>query len=378
MTITGRTRIIDDRQAAIVSAEGEHGELHQNIVTTLADAGVPLPPSWRINKEKYRLGLWRISRDVAPPDALDNIAALAAELTPDPDPPPNPNLPPADSWKQPRGSYLYSATKEEEGDTSFWLAASRYVSWGRAKRRDYGDTQLGNTHIVVACNTGNRGELKEVYFDALASSDTRARVREAIRDANEDGYQVWPYLATQEHLAQRLKLPEKSSWDGISSSQFDDVVDVLVDTLDLIGDLVYVCTPFREIGDKFSGASLDQRNQIFRALRAAHPTIALANHERSLEGVPVSDFTGVAEPTISALQTGFGTSTAEATAFIAENVDRMAIKMPGHRVILFEAHIPPNVYSSNVIATSFAEAKNASQNIVTVSGAAGDMNAGTL
>ena len=313
------------------------------------------------------------------------VKQIFIDHRPQPDPEPFPIVDPSMKFT---GTYLYSGHRETNGDPGMWLAASQYIpKWSPEKQHEYNQTQVGNNTIVVAFNTGYRKELQEIPFSCLNGSVGNKLALSAITQANRGGLAVWAYLMTQEYGEQSLGLGS-GSWDGISDSKFDDLIDALQRTMALIKGRVPAVTPFREIGDKFSGKSLGRRNRIFAAIRAVDPDVAIACHERSLEGVPVSDFgydvdergqstIRVAEPTLSALQTGFGTSVGDAAEFIRASVARMKAKIPGHRVGLFEAHIPPNVYSSRVTPTSLERAREESRQIMERSGAAFDMNGGT-
>ena len=113
-------------------------------------------------------------------------------------------------------------------------------------------------------------------------------------------------------------------------------------------------------------------------------------HERPLERIPVSDFSGVPpEITGSALQMGFpnklrgqlegpGGHVYDGTlGFMEHNVERMGRKMPGHVVIAAEFAIP-KVYQGQSWKpyTTFAEAQNIGRQFL-AAGAVMDWNAGT-
>jgi hypothetical protein len=80
-------------------------------------------------------------------------AIFEGNQSPTPLPGPSPTLPAPDSWKNAKGSYLYTGTAEQNDITSKWLGASRYIRWSREQRRAYALTQTGS-HIVIASYSG--------------------------------------------------------------------------------------------------------------------------------------------------------------------------------------------------------------------------------
>ena len=112
--------------------------------------------------------------------------------------------------------------------------------------------------------------------------------------------------------------------------------------------------------------------------RAERGDVRIFQHERSLEGIPRSDFKKVDQRyTGSALQTGFDTSLPDCVSFVKDNVDRWRRYEPQHTVLVAETSIP-SIYVGQPWTPSrtFSEATAWSKAIVNGSKCSTDWSGG--
>ena len=224
------------------------------------------------------------------PPALP-VEPVVSEPIPEPEPPADIPLPNGlrHDWRQARSAWLYPGDED-------WLASHRMMKWSPDRIQKYLDHPevRDQTHIIICCNTGTRKVLNEKPFDGLKNPDkVRAVFQQVI--ANDQAPIAW--LLSQEFFIQKLGRSHRK------------LLEYLEATCEMVSDLCQIAVPFRELGDIYDGNHMQERNEIFKAMRKGAPMLPLAEHERALEGIPVDDFRDVSGDVISGLQTGFKTPT---------------------------------------------------------------------
>ena len=277
------------------------------------------------------------------PPALP-VEPVVSEPIPEPEPPADIPLPNGlrHDWSQARSAWLYPGDED-------WLASHRMMKWSPDRIQKYLDHPevRDQTHIIICCNTGTRKVLNEKPFDGLKNPDkVRAVFQQVI--ANDQAPIAW--LLSQEFFIQKLGRSHRK------------LLEYLEATCEMVSDLCQIAVPFRELGDIYDGNHMQERNEIFKAMRKGAPMLPLAEHERALEGIPVDDFRDVSGDVISGLQTGFKTPTGGqnrtenrvtrgahtydgAAGFIRANAERMAEwqrkgRMERHTTAVFEHSLP--------------------------------------
>ena len=290
-----------------------------------------------------------IEERVAVAPTLEDPLIDVVECDHVPEPTPKPNGLRHD-WRKARACWLYPGSDE------FFISSQRIMHWEPEKinrfltHPDIRDT----THVIVCPNTGTRPKIWEKPYNALENSATEQHTRDTLRTIIDHGFAPILWCCSQEFFTQTL------------GGNVKKLTAHLKATVELCADLVQMAVPTRELGDLFDGSHMEERNSLFRAMRAGSEKLPLACHERSMEQVPVDDWKGVSGTVISGLQTGFRTPTGGrnkpedqvqigdhtydgACGFIQANHDRMLEwqrkgRMEEHVNAVFE-HSIPHIYN---------------------------------
>jgi|TARA_R110000824_G_scaffold132891_1_gene295462 hypothetical protein len=249
-------------------------------------------------------------------------------------------------WRKARACWLYPGSDE------FFISSQRIMHWEPEKINRFANHPdiSDSTHVIVCPNTGARGSIWEKPYNALENSATEQHVRDVLRMLIEHDLAPILWCCSQEFFTQTLGGDVKKLTAHLKA------------TVELCADLVQMACPTRELGDLFDGSHMEERNSLFKAMRAGSEKLPLAEHERSMTEVPVDDFRGVGGDVISGLQTGFNTPTGGskrsadsvtdgghtydgAAGFIQSNGLRMAEwqrkgRMERHTNAVFEHSIP--------------------------------------
>ena len=374
-----------------LNGPGQHGQgtwkalcgtANDEIVEIFYQVTNKIPTDIDLGQARWLLGAsqW-YGEQIRCPTFNDYAAWLLKEHAANPVPPPDhPQNGLRHDWRTATAAWLYP------GDPSYWIASHRMMLWDSQKIARYLALPeiAPTTHVMICLNTGKRREVFEKPFDGLRHPDT---VREVFQQVIEADKAPIAFCVSQEFFVQAL--------DGIHRK----LLEYLEESTRLVADLCHMALPMRELGDIYGGREMDKRNDLFKAMRKGAPNLPLAEHERSLEQIPVSDFRDVGGTIISGLQTGFGTPTGGenrpadqithgdhtydgACGFIASNKERMDHYVTSRHILeshvnaVFE-HSLPRVYAGQMwkptrtLAHAQARGKKLLQH-----GAAFDLSAG--
>ena len=317
------------------------------------------------------------------PPPVDPTVTPETPVTPEP--PVMPEPPVANGlrhpWRQATAAWLYP------GDPDYWIASHRLMTWDEVKIDEYLSLPeiAPTTHVLICLNTGHRPSIFEQSFDGLKNP---AWVRQVFQQVIAADKAPIAFCLSQEFFTQTL------------GGNHAKLLEYLEESTRLVADLCHFALPFRELGDIYGGNALQERNDLFRAMRRGAPSLPLAEHERSLEQIPVQDFRGVGGTIISGLQTGFGTPTGGhdrpedriedghgfydgAAGFIRANGERMARyvtagQLEDHVNAVFE-HSLPLVYPGQTWSPTrtLAQAQVRGQTLLQ-HGAAFDLSGGAV
>tara|TARA_R110000824_G_scaffold400107_1_gene606898 strand:+ start:2193 stop:3308 length:1116 start_codon:yes stop_codon:yes gene_type:complete len=281
------------------------GESNEDIINVFYEVIGSTPTDIELGNARWLLGasLWYGEAIKCP--TLDDYATwLQKDCAPEVLPEPGNGL--RHDWRKATASWLYP------GDETYWIASHRLCSWlpDQIERYLRLPEIASTTHVLVCANTGHRSSTFEEPFNALSPMHPY-KVRDVLEQIIADDKAPIVFCMSQEFFYQELQ------------GNHSVLLDHLKATAEMVADLCHFLIPFRELGDVYGGNFLQERNDIFLAMRKGAPKLPLAEHERSLEQIPVQDFMGVGGTIISGLQTGFGTSSSAACAFLKSNADRM-------------------------------------------------------
>jgi len=251
-----------------------------------------------------------------------------------------------------------------------WLFSERVFSISDVDIEAYLDTPevAAVDGIPVTLNVGHKQSVRTLRYDSRANVDHTKAVLTKMIEADKAPI---AFVSNPEFFWQQL------------SSKTDPYFDLCEFVGKEFASLVSCFVMMWEVGKAFSGSNLEERWTSIKRLRrgterAGRGDVRIFQHERSLEGIPRSDFKKIDQAyTGSALQAGFNTSLADSVAFVKDNVNRWRRYEPRHTVVVAEASIP-QVYAGQPWkpTRTFSEALTWSKTIVKDSRCSTDWSGG--
>ena len=251
-----------------------------------------------------------------------------------------------------------------------WLFSERALSLTNWDIEEYLDTPeaMAVDGIPITLNVGYKDSVHTLRYDSRVNVDHTKYVLKKLIDADKAPI---AFVSNPEFFWQQLNK---------QTAPYFDLCEFVGKEF---GALVSCFVMMWEVGKAFNGDHLEDRWTAVKRLRrgterAERGDVRIFQHERSLEGIPRSDFKKVDQRyTGSALQTGFDTSLPDCVSFVKDNVDRWRRYEPQHTVLVAETSIP-SIYVGQPWTPSrtFSEATAWSKAIVNGSKCSTDWSGG--